>query len=443
MIRIEAAAATHVGRVRETNQDRALVTGQLAAVADGMGGHAGGDKAAALAIAELSGVRGTVSADRLIKVVQAANRRIFKVASAPELRGMGTTIVAAVVDNTSGVMSLINVGDSRGYQFRNGVLRQVTEDHSLVEDLLRSGRLTEAEAKVHPQRNIVTRVLGIGEAVDVDLFSINLEVGDRYVLCSDGLTNEVDNQGIVDLLERFPSAADAADELVSLAVQNGGRDNVTVAVVDILPAQDDDQTEAARTRGQRETQEIAPVVAPDAGSLGGPALPDADGESIVGDSTGTTQTLLKDDPSDLFQDGAGNKHEGTEPGDAQPDDVGAEPGSVTVPDQGNGPRSRLRSVMFVAAVIGVALLAVLTSSWYARSSWYADDLDGEVVILRGRPGGFLWYDPAVVVETGIDVAELDGTAHELLTSQSSWPSLADASEFVDNLKQDSDPVAED
>lgn len=241
MIRIQSAAATHVGQVRENNQDRALVSGQLAAVADGMGGHAGGDKAAALAIAELSGVSGTISDKSLIKVVQAANKRIFKVALAPELRGMGTTMVAAIVDNDTELMSMVNVGDSRGYQLRDGVLRQVTDDHSLVKDLLRAGRLTEEEARVHPQRNIVTRVLGISEDVDVDLFTIELEPGDRYVLCSDGLTDEVDDAGIAEILLRSETSADAADELVTVAVKNGGRDNVTVAVLDILAVQSQEE----------------------------------------------------------------------------------------------------------------------------------------------------------------------------------------------------------
>ncbi len=426
MIRIEAAAATHVGQVRETNQDRALVSGQLAAVADGMGGHAGGDKAAALAIAELSGVRGTVSADRLIKVVQAANRRIFKVASAPELRGMGTTIVAAVVNNESAVMSLINVGDSRGYQFRNGVLRQITEDHSLVEDLLRSGRLTEEEARTHPQRNIVTRVLGIGEAVDVDLFSINLEVGDRYVLCSDGLSNEVDSQGIVALLQQFPAAAEAANELVSLAVRNGGRDNVTVAVVDVLSGESlpgSGQSVTAQVPDHSQTQEIAPV--------------------MVEDSPSRTQTLLMPESASNLN---GGSH--SDPGEVELGDTNSAPMTNETPEGStiegaNDSRRWLRTIMVGAGLAGVALAALLATSWYAKSSWYADDLNGEVVLLRGRPDGFLWYEPSVVVETGIRVSELDGTSQELLASQSSWRSLDDASEFVVKLKQDSDPVAED
>ena len=165
---------------------------------------------------------------------------------------MGTTIVAAVVDDETGVLSLINVGDSRGYQLRDGVLRQVTHDHSLVEDLLRSGRLTEDEAKVHPQRNIVTRVLGIGEDVDVDLFQIDVQAGDRYVLCSDGLTNEVDDDGIASILESHPTSGSAADQLVRVAVDAGGRDNVTVAVIDVLEGPAGSPTK---------TQEIAAVPA--------------------------------------------------------------------------------------------------------------------------------------------------------------------------------------
>ncbi len=428
MTRIDSAAATHVGRIRETNQDRALVSGQLSAVADGMGGHAGGDRAAALAIAELGGIRGTISAERLIKVVQAANKRIFTVALAPELRGMGTTIVAAVVDDETGVLSLINVGDSRGYQLRDGVLRQVTNDHSLVEDLLRSGRLTEDEAKVHPQRNIVTRVLGIGEDVDVDLFQIDIQPGDRYVLCSDGLTNEVDDAGITSILQSHPTCGSAADQLVRVAVDAGGRDNVTVAVIDVLEGPDGSPTK---------TQEIAAVpleaggpAEGDSASSGLNTLMTAIGGSGASDKSPETE---KDSPDDGPHDSAKEDSGNAPPPPTDP--------PTDSPAEGSKKKSSkrrwflpLRSLLLGATVLGVTLVATMSSSWYASSAWYAADVDGEVVILQGRPGGFLWHDPAPVETTGVRVDELHGTAQELLTSQPSWSSLSEAKGFVDNLQ---------
>ncbi len=438
MTRIDSAAATHVGRIRETNQDRALVSGQLSAVADGMGGHAGGDRAAALAIAELGGIRGTISAERLIKVVQAANKRIFTVALAPELRGMGTTIVAAVVDDETGVLSLINVGDSRGYQLRNGVLRQVTNDHSLVEDLLRSGRLTEDEAKVHPQRNIVTRVLGIGEDVDVDLFQIDVQPGDRYVLCSDGLTNEVDDAGIASILQSHPTCGSAADQLVRVAVDAGGRDNVTVAVIDVLEGPDGSPTK---------TQEIAAVPSDVGVRTGGePASADAEPASTELNALMTAIGASGDpdtsaDPEKESPNAADDSAE-QDAGDTPPPPTDSPTASSATPaaeDQNKKSSKRrwflpLRSLLLGASLLGATLVATMSSSWYASSAWYAADVDGEVVILQGRPGGFLWYDPSPVETTGVQVDELHGTAQELLTSQPSWSSLSEAKGFVDNLQ---------
>ena len=434
MTSIDSAAATHVGRIREMNQDRALVSGQLTAVADGMGGHAGGDRAAALAIAELGGIRGTISAERLIKVVQAANKRIFTVALSPELRGMGTTIVAAVVDEETGVLSLINVGDSRGYQLRDGVLRQVTHDHSLVEDLLRSGRLTEDEAKVHPQRNIVTRVLGIGEDVDVDLFQIDVQAGDRYVLCSDGLTNEVDDEGIASILQSHPTSGSAADQLVRAAVDAGGRDNVTVAIIDVLEGPAGSPTK---------TQEFAAVpleaggpAEGDSASSGLSSLMTALGASQASDTPVETRTAEADDASNDSDGEDSGKTPPPPTATDTPTDLLADPSAEDLNKKPSKLRwfLPLRTLLLGASVLGVTLIATMSSSWYASSAWYAADVDGEVVILQGRPGGFLWHDPAPVETTGVQVEELHGTAQELLTSQPSWSSLSEAKGFVDNLQ---------
>ena len=213
-MKLAGASASHVGQVRDNNQDRALYTATLGAVADGMGGHVGGEKAAAMAIAEFNGVRGVLSEQRLIDVVQAANRRIYEAALQPSLRGMGTTIVVASFDPTKAVVTLVNVGDSRGYLLREGEFRQVTVDHSLVEDLIREGQITEEEARVHPQRNIVTRALGIMPEVEVDAFAVRVQPGDRLLLASDGLSNEVDPDHIASILTAAATADDACRQLV-------------------------------------------------------------------------------------------------------------------------------------------------------------------------------------------------------------------------------------
>jgi PPM family protein phosphatase len=240
-MKLDGASSSHVGQVRDNNQDRALFAGSLAAVADGMGGHVGGEKAAAMAIAELTGVRGVLSEQRFIDVVEAANRRIYEAALQPALRGMGTTLVAASFDPVSAVLTLVNVGDSRGYLLRDGEMRQITVDHSLVEDLVREGRLTEEEARVHPQRNIVTRALGIRLEVEVDAFALQVQGGDRILLASDGLTNEVTDTEIASILGAAADPQGACDDLVAAALRSGGRDNVTVVVLEV----DDDAPAAA------------------------------------------------------------------------------------------------------------------------------------------------------------------------------------------------------
>ncbi|HVL03977.1 MAG TPA: Stp1/IreP family PP2C-type Ser/Thr phosphatase, partial [Acidimicrobiales bacterium] len=219
----------------------------LFAVADGMGGHAAGEIASEVAVESLESSEPT-TVDALEEAVRQANRAVWERASDdPELRGMGTTlcVIALSADSAGGGDDRIlvaNVGDSRVYQFHDGDITQITDDHSLVEDLVREGRLSAEEARTHPQRNILTRVLGNEPDVEVDTWEIIPQRGDRYLLCSDGLFNEVDDDRIAAVLRRLADPEDAAHELVNLANQHGGRDNVSAVVVDVV---DDDNRAAA------------------------------------------------------------------------------------------------------------------------------------------------------------------------------------------------------
>ena len=389
-MRVVGASATHVGQVRDTNQDRALVSGTLGAVADGMGGHLGGEHAAALAIAELSGVRGYIDEHRLIEVVEAANLRIHEGSVEPQYRGMGTTVVAATFDAARNVITIVNVGDSRGYLFRSQQLSQITVDHSLVEDLLRQGRLTEEEARVHPQRNIVTRALGIGPEVEVDAFAVEVAVGDRIVLASDGLFNEVEDSGIAAILDQLADPKEAVDELVRVAVEQGGRDNVTVVILDILEG---DDPAAVRDDG-------------DAAPVGRPIANDKFASDNGGPGGGTL---------------------GPDPAVADPDKTSF------------WRRFRPRSMLLTLGVLSVVMVGFGGTAVYARSGYFADELDGDVVILRGRPGGVLWFKPSVEAETSVAVDELDGASRERLGQLPVWPTLEDAQDFVDNLKSPVEP----
>lgn len=234
-------AASHVGMLRAQNEDAFLADDHVFAVADGMGGHNAGEVASALAISGLkqAAATGFVSAESLVSAINNANNTIHEASGGPsEQRGMGTTLAAlaplAATDNEPQRMVVANVGDSRVYLFRANELKQVSADHSYVQELLSEGLITAAEARLHPRRNIVTRALGIEGDVNADSWVLPMVSGDRYVLCSDGLVDEVEDEDITTILRTNPEPQSAANQLVAVANANGGRDNVTVVVVDIV-----------------------------------------------------------------------------------------------------------------------------------------------------------------------------------------------------------------
>ncbi|MGH9067420.1 MAG: Stp1/IreP family PP2C-type Ser/Thr phosphatase, partial [Acidimicrobiales bacterium] len=242
MTTLRAGSATDVGRVRRINQDRALESASLFAVADGMGGHVGGEVAAQTAIDGLRAAWEAAGpdphrAEALVGAVQDANRAVWGRALADQdLRGMGTTLTAvALVDQGEGdELALANVGDSRAYLLSAGQLTQLTADHSLVAEAVRSGELSAEEALSHPKRHILTRVLGLEPEVDVDAWRMAPVAGDRILLCSDGLFNEVEEADLAGVLAGISDPAEAAATLVALARDHGGSDNITVVVVDVV-----------------------------------------------------------------------------------------------------------------------------------------------------------------------------------------------------------------
>lgn len=240
MIELRSGSATHVGRVRHMNQDLALEAGTLFGVADGMGGHVGGEVAAYTAIetlrAAFSRVVGWPSITDLVDAVGAANLAVWHQACADtELRGMGTTLtaMALVCEDDRAEIALVNVGDSRAYRLRDEIFAQLTADHTLVEEMVRTGELSARDAASHPRRHVLTRALGIEPDVEVDAWLVRPVDGDRLLLCSDGLINEVDDSAIAAVLEEVSDPGEAAQELVKLALEHGGSDNVTVVVVDV------------------------------------------------------------------------------------------------------------------------------------------------------------------------------------------------------------------
>jgi protein phosphatase len=226
---------SNTGNKRRRNEDSFVVAPPLFAVADGMGGAQAGEVASKLAAAALedTDLGSAGGEERVVALIQEANRRVYERSNAdPSASGMGTTITAALVEGTR--VTFGHVGDSRAYLLRDGVLEQLTEDHSLVNELMKSGKLSPEEAETHPQRSVITRALGTDPDVDVDTFVIDAQEGDLFLICSDGLTTMVGDEDILDLLERNHDDLDrAAKSLVAAANRAGGEDNITVVAFSI------------------------------------------------------------------------------------------------------------------------------------------------------------------------------------------------------------------
>jgi PPM family protein phosphatase len=240
---VRAGAATDVGRVREHNEDSVLADGTIFAVADGMGGHAAGEVASGIATATLGELAKapTRSREDLVEALALANRRILEsVARHPEQTGMGTTATGLAVVDADGNSrwAVFNVGDSRVYHFLDGLLELVTVDHSEVRELVDAGLITEDEAARHPLRNLITRSLGTDPAPSPDVWALAPRPGERFVICSDGLSGELSPDRIRELVSATEDPQRCAEALVAAAVDAGGRDNVSVVVV-ALDAVDD------------------------------------------------------------------------------------------------------------------------------------------------------------------------------------------------------------
>lgn len=224
---------TDVGCVREHNEDSLVVAPPLYVVCDGMGGHAAGEVASEIAVNVIADrAPATPDAAALGQAVEEANLAIIQAAREGVGRaGMGCTCTAAMLENERLVVA--QVGDSRAYLLHGGVLQQITRDHSLMADFIEAGQITPEEARVHPQRSVITRALGSDPRTQPDLFEINVSTGDRLLICSDGLTSMIEDYEIEDILNRTPDPQIAASKLVNAAVAAGGHDNVTVIVVNV------------------------------------------------------------------------------------------------------------------------------------------------------------------------------------------------------------------
>ncbi|SEN44248.1 protein phosphatase [Actinacidiphila rubida] len=237
------AAGSHKGMIREGNEDSGYAGPRLLAIADGMGGQAAGEVASSEVISTIVSLDDDIPGSDILTslgtAVQRANDQLLQmVQEDPQLEGMGTTLTALLW--TGQRLGLVHVGDSRAYLLRDGVLTQITQDHTWVQRLVDEGRITEEEATTHPQRSLLMRALGSGEHVEPDLSIREVRVGDRYLICSDGLSGVVSHQTLEDTLAGYQAPHETVQELIQLALRGGGPDNITCIVADVLDTDDGD-----------------------------------------------------------------------------------------------------------------------------------------------------------------------------------------------------------
>lgn|GEM_PF-134023 len=383
-MKVDVAAISDTGRVREANEDAFLVDRDLFvfAVADGMGGHVAGEIASATAIETVrAGVAGGAGVDVSVKNAHGAIKS--KAKSDSELAGMGTTLTAI---GFSGDKKLVvaHVGDSRAYvlhQPLDGVassdtsteLVRITKDHSLVEELVDAGEITEEEANVHPRRSVITRALGIDGEVEVDTYEIPFLKGDRYLLCSDGLTSMVRDEEILEVLRSEKIPNDCARELVSKANQAGGNDNITVMIIDVI-----------------------------------------DPELVIPDTRAAAVSI----PADKAEKPAINK------------------------------KGRfgffLRILIPTLIVVGLFFGAYLTAKHFAHQGYFIDEKNGEIVLMEGKYGGVLWWDPELNSETGIEVKNLTSGDKLLVKRHESYSTRKEALDRLEEIRnRQLDPTAID
>ena len=263
MIVVTWGSATDTGRVRARNEDAVLAQAPVFLVADGMGGHLGGEVASQMTVDTFREILGrpTLVAADIPALLQDANEAIrLRARVDPAVNDMGTTAVglAMVTEEGGDYWLAFNVGDSRIYRMQDGVLTQITVDHSYVQDLVAAGRIAPEEARTHPERNIVTRVLGVQDHPVPDFWVFPPEPGERFLICSDGLSGELDDEALAHLLSIDAPPFELARLLVETANQAGGRDNISVIVVDV--AGDDEPEEPEEWQARREAVRAAPTM---------------------------------------------------------------------------------------------------------------------------------------------------------------------------------------
>ncbi|MFE4464068.1 PP2C family protein-serine/threonine phosphatase [Oerskovia sp. NPDC056781] len=426
-IALKYAALSDVGLVRSNNQDSGYAGPHLVVVADGMGGHAGGDVASSLAVAALAPLDGeSHGPDEALGLLESSidNARLDLVERSeqtPELAGMGTTVTALL--RSGNTLAMAHLGDSRAYLLRDGVLNQVTTDHTFVQHLVDTGRITPEEAEYHPQRNVVMRVLG---DFDVDLtpdMSVReARPGDRWMLCSDGLSGFVSLETLEQTLISVEDTDECAERLLHLALRAGSTDNVTVVVVDVVDLD---------TLPDGAGPSTAPVVV-------GSAAIDRDRPTSAQDGPAARAASLVATASAAQQQAAADE----ESADTSPAPADGTEGTAAPAGDDSDVRPAKRTRRWIAPVVTVVVLAVIGAGAlygyrWTQDQYYVGVSDGQVAVFRGVPtsAGPLTLSTPVDL-TGDKVDDLPPYVVDRLRETISATSLDDARERAARLVAD-------
>jgi protein phosphatase len=422
-VALRYAARSDVGLVRSDNQDSAYAGPHLLVVADGMGGHAGGDVASSVAVAALAPLDGEShgpddALDQLETALDDARSEIIARSDAePDLAGMGTTVTAIL--RAGNKLAMVHLGDSRGYLFRDGTLTQVTTDHTFVQHLVDTGRITPEEAEHHPQRSVVMRVLGDFDAdVTADLSVREARPGDRWLLCSDGLSGYVSAETIAETLADIPDLDACADRLVQLALRAGGPDNVTVVLADVVELDDLPDGAMPSTTG----------------SVVGAAAVTRNRPSAAADGPAARAARL----SRSARSAPSGEDDADDDGPALPATVEAAPEDD---DEPLAPPPRRRGLVVAWVVAGVALLAALAGGYaWTQTQYFVAASGGTVAVYRGIPQSIGPVDLAELVEASdVEVDDLPAYLRERVEQTISASSLDEARRLVVMLADDAAP----
>jgi PPM family protein phosphatase len=413
------AVNTDVGLLREGNEDSAYAGPNLLAIADGMGGHAAGEVASSVAISALAGLDTDLPQDQLLSSLAAAvaqaNNTLHEMSiEDPSVEGMGTTLTALLW--SKGMIAICHIGDSRAYLLRDGDFHQITRDHTLVQSLVDDGRLSPAQAATHPQRSLVMRALQSGTEAEPDLSLIEAKAGDRYLLCSDGLSDVVSDDTMRTTLQQESDREKAVARLIDLAMRGGGPDNITCIVGDVVEAPAESLTAqsyrvvgaASNGDGRPRLRSDSPAERAHLLTRGGspaagitavrPAVPAADGQAVR----------------------------------AEPE-AEADSGSA----DHRAPKRRWPVVTTILIILLIVIVGGGYAGWrYTQNQYYVGTDGQQVIIYRGVNQKVLGMSLShVYTRTGIRLSQVRGTDKTAVVSATAPGSLTDARKTVDSIRQ--------